>query len=417
MSTPYLLGLRLAGRRVLVVGGGAVALRRAVGLLEAGADVLVVAPEATPALEALAQDGRLRWERRAYASGDLAGAWLVHACTDDPDVNAGVVAEAESAGTWCVRADDATRSPAWTAATGRHGALTFAVLAGGDPRRAARLRDAVLARLDDGTLDSPSVRERARGGWVALVGGGPGHPGLITVRGHQLLREADVVVADRLAPLQLLDTLGPDVEVVDAAKVPYGRSMPQEEINRVLVERALEGRRVVRLKGGDPFVFGRGGEELLACVEAGVPCEVVPGVSSALAAPAAAGVPVTHRGVAQEFTVVSCHVPPGHPRSTVDWTALGRLRGTLVLLMAVERLGPVADALVEAGRDPATPVAVVQDGTLPSQRRLVSTLARLAEDATGAGVRPPAVVVVGDVVAVSSALQGVTDADRWGGQG
>ncbi|MGY1828790.1 uroporphyrinogen-III C-methyltransferase, partial [Blastococcus sp. SYSU DS0541] len=169
-----------------------------------------------------------------------------------------------------------------------------------------------------------------------LVGGGPGDPGLITVRGRQALATADVVLADHLGPQPLLASLPPEVEIIDAAKLPRGRSMAQETINDLLITHARAGRRVVRLKGGDPFVFGRGFEELQACTAAGIPVEVVPGITSAVAVPALAGIPVTHRGLTHEFVVVSGHLPPDHPASLVDWPALGRLRGTLVVLMGVD---------------------------------------------------------------------------------
>ena len=158
---------------------------------------------------------------------------------------------------------------------------------------------------------------------MAIIGGGPGDPGLITVRGRQLLAEADVVLTDRLAPRSLLDELRDDVEIIDAGKIPYGRAMAQEHINAALISHAQAGRFVARLKGGDPFVFGRGAEEVLACLRAGVPVTVVPGVTSAVGVPASAWIPVTHRGVAQEFHVVSVHVPPGDERSTVNWELLG----------------------------------------------------------------------------------------------
>jgi uroporphyrin-III C-methyltransferase/precorrin-2 dehydrogenase/sirohydrochlorin ferrochelatase len=261
------------------------------------------------------------------------------------------------------------------------------------------VRDEVVAGLRDGTIAAPRHRDRRPG--VVLVGGGPGHPDLVTVAARRALSEADVVVADRLAPRELLDELPADVELVDVAKLPRGRAAAQEEINRVLVERAKDGKRVVRLKGGDPFVFGRGFEEALACADAGVPYQVLPGLTSAVAVPAVAGIPVTHRGVAHEFTVVSGHVPPGHDSSLVDWDALARMRGTLVLLMAVQNLAAIADRLVEGGRDAGTPVAVVSDGTMPGERRVLSTLADVAEDVDREAVRPPAVVVVGDVVAVA----------------
>ena len=186
------------------------------------------------------------------------------------------------------------------------------------------------------------------------------------------------MVADRLAPRELLGELPSDVELVDVAKLPRGRSAQQEEINRVIVERALAGKRVVRFKGGDSFVFGRGYEEVLACREAGVPVTVVPGLSSPLAVPAVAGIPVTHRGVAHEFTVVSGHLPPGHPESLVNWKALADLDGTVVLMMAVENAAAIADVLIFGGRDLDTPVAVVCDGTMPGERTVLSTLDDLA---------------------------------------
>ncbi|GAA3425603.1 uroporphyrinogen-III C-methyltransferase [Streptosporangium sandarakinum] len=396
--SPYLLGLRLSGRRVLVVGGGRVAQRRVPALLDAGALVTVISPEVTHALDDLIAAGRVTWEARPYEVGDLDGAWLVQACTDDRAVNTAVAAEAEAKRIWCVRADDREASAAWTPARGRVDEIDVAVTAGGDPRRAAGIRDAVVAALRDGTIDARRGRTKPVG--VALVGGGPGDPSLITVRGRQLLAQADVVVADRLAPRALLDELPPDVELIDAAKVPYGRSMPQKEINRLLVERAKQGKFVVRLKGGDPFVFGRGGEEMLACAREGIPVIVVPGITSPVAVPAAAGVPVTHRGVSQEFHVVSVHVPPGDPRSTVDWPNLANSNGTLVLMMAVERIGIIAETLLQEGRSPETPVMVVQDGTLPTQRALHATLSTVAERVTAAGIRPPAIVIVGDVVKI-----------------
>jgi uroporphyrin-III C-methyltransferase/precorrin-2 dehydrogenase/sirohydrochlorin ferrochelatase len=400
---PYLLGLRLSGRRVLVVGGGRVAQRRVPALLEAGAEVTVVSPSVTPALDDLIAAGRVTWHARPYEVGDCDGAWLVQACTSDRSVNTAVAAEAEAKRVWCVRADDKDASAAWTPATGRVDEISVAVTAGGDPRRAAGIRDAVVEALRDGTVDARRNRTKPVG--VALVGGGPGDPGLITVRGRQLLSQADVVVADRLAPRALLDELAPDVELVDAAKVPYGRSLSQETINELLVDRARQGKFVVRLKGGDPFVFGRGGEEMIACAEAGIPVLVVPGITSPVAVPAAAGVPVTHRGVSQEFHVISVHVAPDDPRSTVDWPALARSEGTLVLMMAVERLAKVTEALLRDGRAPETPVMVVQDGTLPTQRAVIASLSTVADRVSAAGIRPPAIVVVGDVVRVGQEVE------------
>ncbi|PWR05806.1 uroporphyrinogen-III C-methyltransferase [Micromonospora acroterricola] len=238
-------------------------------------------------------------------------------------------------------------------------------------------------------------------GSVAVVGGGPGPDDLITVRGQALLDAADVVVVDRLAPQGLLAGLRPEVLVVDAAKVPRGPSMAQDAINEALVSHARAGRRVVRLKGGDPYVFGRGHEEVQACRAAGVPVTVVPGVSSAIAAPALAGVPATHRGVAHDFTVVSGHLPPGHPDSLVDWAALGRARGTLVLLMAVDTIAKIAAALVEHGRAPDTPVLAIQDAGHPDQRSVPARLDEIGAVAAREGIIPPAVFVIGPVVTLA----------------
>jgi len=210
------------------------------------------------------------------------------------------------------------------------------------------------------------------------------------------------VVADRLAPRELLAELSPDCELIDVAKLPRGRSAAQEFINKVIVEKALEGKRVVRFKGGDNFVFGRGFEEVIACNAAGVPVTVIPGLSSSISVPGRAGIPVTHRGVAHEFTVISGHIPPGHPDSLVEWPAVARMRGTIVLLMAVENAPAIATALIEGGRPTDTPVAVITDGTMPEERTVLSTLGTLADDLVAAGVKPPAIIVVGEVVAVAN---------------
>jgi uroporphyrin-III C-methyltransferase/precorrin-2 dehydrogenase/sirohydrochlorin ferrochelatase len=398
---PYLLGLRLTGRHVVVVGGGAVATRRVPSLLDAGAAVTVVSPQVTASLEDLAAAGRIGWAARGYADGDCAGAWLVCACTDDPAVNAAVAAAAERQQTWCVRADDAQASAAWTPASGRADDVRVGVLSG-DPRHSAAIRDAIITGLRSGQLSARHGRGRRAG--VAIIGGGPGDPGLITVRGRQLLAEADVVLTDRLAPRSILDELPADVEIIDASKIPYGRAMAQEHINATLIDRARAGRFVARLKGGDPFVFGRGAEEVLACLQAGVPVTVVPGITSAVGVPTSAWLPVTHRGVAQEFHVVSVHVPPGDDRSTVDWALLGASSGTLVLMMAVERIGAVAAELLGHGRSPDTPVSVIADGTMPTQRTINSTLEQVEGAVRREGIRPPAIIVVGDVVGIAAEM-------------
>ena len=394
------LGLRLAGRRVVVVGGGPVALRRVGALLSAHALVTVVSPEVVAALQDLAERGHLEWQRRVYAEGDLAECWLAMACTADADVNAAVVREADAQRTFCLRVDDARTASAWMPATGRSGRATVSVHGDRDPRRAAALRDAAVTAVEAVLRDEPDGagrRPAGTGGRVVLVGGGPGDPELLTLRGFQALAEADVVVVDRLAPLAVLDGLREGVEIIDVSKIPRGRSTPQEEINALLVDRARRGCVVVRLKGGDSYVFGRGMEEVLACREAGVPVTVVPGVTSAVAAPELAGIPVTHRGVSQGFTVVSGHAAPDDPRSTLDWAALARGGTTLVVLMGVETLPSIVDALLDAGRHGDTPLACVMDGGLPTQQVVSSTLAQVLSAGPPAGLRSPAVTVIGPV--------------------
>jgi uroporphyrin-III C-methyltransferase/precorrin-2 dehydrogenase/sirohydrochlorin ferrochelatase len=402
----YPVGLRLTGRRVVVLGGGQVAQRRLPALVAAGADVTLVSPSATPSVEAMADAGEIAWERRRYADGDLTGAWYAVVATSDPEANAAASAEAERGRVWCVRSDDADAATAWTPATGRAGGVTVAVLTteakDRDPRHTAAIRDAVVEGLRDNTLVAPQHRTKSPG--VALVGGGPGDPDLITVRGRRLLAEADVVIADRLGPRDLLDELPPHVEVIDAAKIPYGRYMAQEAINNALIEHAKQGKAVVRLKGGDPYVFGRGMEEAQALAEAGIPCTVVPGISSSISVPAAVGIPVTHRGVAHEFTVLSGHVAPDDERSLVDWPAMAKLTGTLVILMGVDKIGRIAEALIAHGKAPETPVALVQEGTTSAQRRVDATLATVGEVVRTEEVRPPAVIVIGPVVTVGAGL-------------
>lgn len=235
-------------------------------------------------------------------------------------------------------------------------------------------------------------------GRVVLVGGGPGPLGLLTIAGLEAVRTADVLVCDRLAPLAALEQAKPGAEVVHVGKIPRGEFTPQEQINAILVDRALAGRRVVRLKGGDNFVFGRGGEEWNACVEAGIPVEVVPGVSSSIAVPALAGIPLTHRSLTQGFVVVSGHVTPDDPRSDIDWDALARLGLTIVILMGVAALPEITERLLRAGLDPATPAASIADGGMPSQRLVRGDLATLPAAAAAEDIGAPAVTVIGPAV-------------------
>lgn len=433
----YPLGLKVAGRLVVVVGGGPVAARRVRSLVEAGARVRVVAPHAvldeqgipvaSVTLEPTGepQAATVEWVRREYRTGDLDGAWLAHTATGSPAADQQVADDAERARVFCVTAGDASAGSAWVPAVARttltdDAEVTVSVTAGRDPRRSRAIRDAVAAALQSGTLPlrrhrprevervsdaatSPAEVEHASDtrstsrvpGRVWLVGGGPGEPGLITVRGRTVLAQADVVVIDRLGPRALLHELSPDVEVIDVGKTSGNHPVPQHEINALLIQHAQAGRDVVRLKGGDPYVLGRGGEELAACRAAGLEVEVVPGVTSAVSVPAAAGIPVTHRGVARGFSVLTGHDGaadvPGGPDHT------------LVLLMGVTHLAETAEALITADRPADTPAAVVEDGYGPGQRVTVGTLATIADRAAEAGVRPPAVIVVGAVVRLSPA--------------
>lgn len=398
MNASYPLFLGLEGRTVVVVGGGPVAARRTEAMVDAGAAVVVIAPELCEDLARLRH--RIVWRAREYADGDLRDAWLVHTATGDPAVDELVAGTAESLRIWCVRADDATSSAAWVPAVARVDDVTVAVSSGADPRRSQSIRNAVAALLETAELPVRRRRRTAEGS-VALVGAGPGDPGLITTKGRRLLADADVVVVDRLAPPELVSRLDPEIDVIYAGKGPKAHTLSQEQINRLLVDRALAGQRVVRLKGGDPFVFGRGAEEVLACAQAGVPCTVVPGVTSAVAVPAAAGIPVTHRGTSRSFTVVSAH--GATPADQPDWAALSHAGGTLLILMGVAPLATVVDRLLAAGRGSGTPVAIVERGTTPDQRTTTGTLGTIVALAAERQVRAPAVIVVGDVVELAEA--------------
>jgi len=347
----FVADLDLAGRRVVVWGGGPAALAPVTALLEAQAVVVVVSTAPATTVADLADRGLLRV--------------VPHLDALDPGE----------------RADVALVVPA-----------TGAAATDDDAARWAREHGLLAVRT---SLTALPVGDGA--GEVILVGGGPGDPGLLTVAGLEAVRTADVLVVDRLAPLSVLQQVRPGAEVIDVAKIPRGAFTPQERINELLVEHGLAGRRVVRLKGGDNFIFGRGGEEWQACAAAGVPVRVVPGVSSAIAAPALAGIPLTHRQLTQGFTVVSGHLPPGHPGSTLDWGSLARAGTTLVVLMGVATLPAITAELVAQGLDPATPAATIADAGLPSQRDVRATVADIAEQTAAAGIRPPAVTVIGAV--------------------
>jgi len=390
------LGVSLTGRRVVLVGGGPVTARRLTRLVAEGAHAVVVAPQLSPEVRALVDDHGLAWRSHAVRRSDIDRAWFVHTATGDREVDALVAAWCEAERILCVNASDGSHGSARMTSEVRSGDVIVGVVgdAGVDPRRSARVSSRIREVLDRGGADLRRVRASAPGG-VALVGGGPGPIDLMTIRARRLLAEADVVIADRLGPVGVLDELDPDVQVIHVGKAPGHHSASQDEINALLVEHATAGKRVVRLKGGDPFVFGRGGEEVTACLEAGVPVEVVPAPTSAVAVPQAAGIPVTHRGVASSVHIINGQ----HEFTAATREALADAEVTTVLLMGVAAFGSLAERALAAGVPAARPVAFVENGHTERQRTTHSTLGRAAEDAARAGVRNPAVIVIGEVAA------------------
>jgi len=396
-----MIGISLTGRQVVLVGGGDVAARRIRRFLLDGAIVRIVAPELGEATARLAAEHTLEWRARGVVPGDLDDAWLVHTATGDARLDADVAALCEERRILCINAGDGSHGSARLAAETRSGDSIVGVVsdAGVDPGRTRMLRDAIGERLREGGL--PLRRRRPTAvGHVHLVGGGPGPADLITVRGRRLLSEADVVVTDRLGPTGVLGELAPEVEVVDVGKRPGHHPVPQHEINEILVERAGRGLRVVRLKGGDPFVYGRGGEEVAACLAAGIPVDVVPGLTSIVSVPQAAGIPVTHRGTASALHVVNGQDAP----TAATLAALRDAQTTTVVLMGVSALLRFAEAALSAGADPELPVAIVESGHTDEQRTTHATLATAAAEAAATGVRNPAVLVFGHVAAADLLL-------------
>ena len=390
-----MLGVTLTGRDVLLIGGGAVTARRLRRFLAEGALVRVVAPALHAETAALVDAHGIPWRQGRFRPADLRGAWLVHAATGDQRLDRDIAARCDRRRVLCVNATDGGHGSARLTAQVDAGDITVAVTSavGADPRRSATVRDAIGDLLASGRL--PLRRRRSGGaGRVDLVGGGPGPADLMTVRARRLIAEADVIIADRLGPTaETLQGLDPDVQVIDVGKRPGSHPVPQDEINRLIVEHAAAGRRVVRLKGGDPFVFGRGGEEMQACHAAGIPVDVVPAPSSAIAVPQSAGIPVTHRGTASAFHVVNGQGPV--TASTLD--AMADDSVTTVVLMGVAALGGIVDAALRHGIPSDRPVAFVESGHTPEQRTTRTTLGLAVQDAQEIGLRNPAVIVIGDV--------------------
>ncbi|BDV30838.1 uroporphyrinogen-III C-methyltransferase [Microbacterium terricola] len=405
MST--LMGISLQGREVLMVGGGDVTARRLERFAGEDARVRVIAPALAPRTRALVQQHGAEWVPRTVTDADVTGVWLVHTATGDPAVDAAVAAACERQRILCVNASDGAHGTARLASETRSGDVVIGVVsdAGVDPRRTVRMRDAIAAMLREGALPMRRRRTTAAGR-VDLVGGGPGPADLMTVRGRRLLAEADVVVADRLGPTGVLADLDPDVEVIDVGKAPGQHPVPQSEINDLLVRHARAGRRVVRLKGGDPFVYGRGGEEVAACLAAGIPVEVVPGLTSVVSVPQAAGIPVTHRG-----TAASVHILNGQAETTPSTiAALVDDTVTTVVLMGVAALPRLVAAALAGGAPADRPVAIIESGHTPRQRTTRTTLGKAVADAARTGVQNPAVIIIGDVARAGLLLDASSNA-------
>jgi uroporphyrin-III C-methyltransferase/precorrin-2 dehydrogenase/sirohydrochlorin ferrochelatase len=458
---PVMLDLR--GRRCLLVGAGRIAHRKLLSLLSEDAQVTVVAPTASEPIARLAADGLVTLHRRAFIEGDVDGCRLVLAATNDRTVDAHVAEVARRRGIWVNVADVPELCDFHLPSRVRRGDLQLAIGSGGGaPFAVRRLRqlleervgpawadwmaaakrfrqrvlaagltpaaaDACFERFFAGTVDRhgltarvPTEREEAEWsqpdgegadpadleptlGHVSLVGSGPGHPGLITVEGMSRLRSADAVVYDRLSIPTLPLDLPDKVELHPVGKEAGNHPVPQEEINALLLRLARMGKRVVRLKGGDPFVFARGGEELQVLREAGIACEAIPGVTAGIAVPAAANIPVTYRGEAVRLTFVTAH-EGGSPQ--VRWDLLAQdTHATLVGYMGVSTLAEVSRALIAGGMSPATPAAVVEQGTLPGQRQVHAPLSEIATTARQQGIKPPAIFVIGRVVARAERLE------------
>jgi uroporphyrin-III C-methyltransferase / precorrin-2 dehydrogenase / sirohydrochlorin ferrochelatase len=449
----------LQGRRVLVVGGGVVAERKARLLVDAGAQAVLVAPQISEGVRQLAavalQGGRLELREECFRPDHFDGVVLVIAATDDPAVNAHVAAVGRERSVLVNVVDVSELSSFIVPAIVDRSPLVIAISSGGVAPVLARLVRERLETLIDGSfgtlaallerwrgrikakLPDVNVRRRfyegvvrgqvaarirsrdvegaeaeldaalARGespqpGSVVLVGAGPGDAGLLTLNALRALQEADVILHDRLVSKDVLDLARRDAEKICVGKSARDHSVPQSRIHELLLEHAARGRRVVRLKGGDPFIFGRGGEELEFLEAHGIPFEVVPGITAAVACGAYAGIPLTHREHAQSVRFVTAHC--GESLDTLDWPALAQERHTVALYMGVAGLGTIRDRLVAHGRSPQTPVAIVENGSRPEQRVLLTTLAELEAAGRETQVKSPALVIVGEVAALAGTL-------------
>ena len=447
----YPLFADLAGLPVLVVGGGSVARRKTEALLGAHAQVTVGAPQLDEGLARLVEEERITWQRGEFAPAWLDGMWLAIAATDDRSTNAAVAAAANERRVLVNVVDDAELSRFHVPAVVDRSPLMVAIsTAGAAPALARRVRETLEQVLDhalgslvvmaqrhrrrivrrradladrrtfydwlhDGPVLSllrraqPQQAERVlldalrddqsetRTGSVTLVGAGPGHPGLLTLQALRALNEADVILHDQLVGAEILSMARRDAERIDVGKRCGGRHVPQEQIHRLMLAHAREGRRVVRLKGGDPFVFGRGGEELAFLRRHGIACDVVPGITAAVACAAFAGIPLTHRDHAQSICLLTAHGKDA--TDTLDAVMFGHARQTLAVYMGVERVDSLTAQLLAHGRAADTPVAIIENGTLPQQRVITGTLGELPRLSRQHGVTTPALLIIGEVAA------------------
>ncbi|MBU8976558.1 siroheme synthase CysG [Lysobacter sp. MMG2] len=451
----------LRGRPVLVVGGGTVALRKATALREAGALVRVGAPELNAELAALADTGEIEHLPGRFAPHWLDDVWLAVAATDDEDVNRAVAEEGQARRLWVNVVDDARASSVQIPARVDRGPLQVAISSSGTaPMLARHLRETLESQLDASLGDLaellgrerdrirtrfPQINARRRffdrllrgrvpallrrrqrlaaehefsaqlsadassaRGSVALVGAGPGDPGLLTLRALRVLNEADVILHDRLVSSEVLQLVRRDAQRIEVGKQAGNHHATQDQIHALMLEHARAGKRVVRLKGGDPFVFGRGGEELEVLRAHGIDFEVVPGITAALACAAYAGVPLTHREHAQSVRLVTAHCKQS--QDTLDWQALALERQTLAVYMGVAGLEGFSARLIEHGRAPSTPFAIVENGSRANQRVVTGALADLADLARVHAVQSPALLIVGEVASLANTLHWFGDA-------
>lgn len=450
MPFRYPISLELAGRSCVVIGGGQVAEHKVGPLLEAGAAVTVIAKDFSDGLEELARRCEVKLRRKSYSPGDLEGAFLAVAATDDSSVNAAIFEEAEDRRVLLNAVDDPTYCHFAVPSIVKQADFMIAISTGGKaPALSKRLRQSLarqfgpeygvlvellgevreellpgrevdfdtwagrwaealgedlIGLIRQGRLDeakrcvSQLVSSGERGiGKVCIVGAGPGDPGLITMRGMQVVDSADVVVHDRLVDPSLFE----GKNSIYVGKVPGSHSISQEEINALLIRLAREGLQVVRLKGGDPFVFGRGAEEAEALEEAGVHVEIVPGLTSATAVLSRAGIPLTDRRFSSSVAFVTGHRAGGR----ADWSVASSV-DTLVILMGVDSLGDIVEAVLAEGVPPTRPAAIVENGTLRAERVLVCELGDLHASAITAGIRSPAVICIGEVVSLRKSMKG-----------